>query len=164
MRFFDLENTVTRFGEISPFWQKCCCIWEFLDGLLSIWQNFESSLAHLICYWTSIQCCKWLNIEKNILQSGHTAVERIWKIQITDLRSTLQFAISSKFWSCDTVWSRYCLSTPNNTGGGYYRNVYLGRWFSSDSVWPDLPKFRHFRNILKALANFVMVYLVLDKI
>ena len=32
------------------------------------------------------------------------------------------------------------------------------------SVWPDLEKFCQFSNILKALVNFVRVYLVFGKI
>ena len=36
-------SSVTRFGEILPLWQN----W---DGLFSIWQNFEPTLAKVFCY------------------------------------------------------------------------------------------------------------------
>ena len=35
--------------------------------------------------------------------------------------------------------------------GGLQRDLYL-------SVWPELAKFRHFGNILKALVKFVLVF------
>ena len=33
--------SVTRFGEISPFWTKVNNLWQTLCGLFSVWQHFE---------------------------------------------------------------------------------------------------------------------------
>ena len=46
-----------RFGEISPFWPKFKLIWQHFEGLLSIWHNFESTLANFVCLWTNVYCC-----------------------------------------------------------------------------------------------------------
>ena len=40
-------NSVTRFGELSPLWQKFTSIWQIFDSLFLIWQNAEHILAHL---------------------------------------------------------------------------------------------------------------------
>ena len=38
---------VTRFGKLSPLWQKYPSLWQFFDGLFIIWQNAEPTLVHL---------------------------------------------------------------------------------------------------------------------
>ena len=35
---------VTRFGEILPLWQNRTGLWKNVDGIFSIWQNFEPTL------------------------------------------------------------------------------------------------------------------------
>ena len=34
-------NSVTRLGEILPYCQSCTCLWRFIAGLFTIWQNSE---------------------------------------------------------------------------------------------------------------------------
>ena len=34
--------SVTRFGEISPFWQNMLRHWQNFNGLFSIWQKFDA--------------------------------------------------------------------------------------------------------------------------
>ena len=43
------------------------------EGLISIWQNFVSTMATFVCYSASFHCCtQWPNIEQIIWPSGHT--------------------------------------------------------------------------------------------
>ena len=37
--------SVTRFGKMSPIWRNKLRLWQNVDGLISIWKNFESTLA-----------------------------------------------------------------------------------------------------------------------
>ena len=39
------RNSVTRFGEISPLWQKLKCLWPLLKGYFRIWLPFDHILA-----------------------------------------------------------------------------------------------------------------------
>ena len=55
---------MTRFGEISPLWQKFTSLWQIFDSFFLIWQNAEPTLAILWHYWANFHCCKWPNIEK----------------------------------------------------------------------------------------------------
>ena len=59
-----IYSSATRFGEISPLRQNFINVCRIVDGLLSVWQNNESSLAKLSCFGPSFSCCKWPNIEK----------------------------------------------------------------------------------------------------
>ena len=43
--------SVTRFGEISPFWQHVKILWHLFLGLLSILQNFAMTLATVSAFW-----------------------------------------------------------------------------------------------------------------
>ena len=65
-------NSVTRFGEISPFGQNFKSIWPIFMSL----QNFEPTLKHLLLYWANFHCCKWPKIEKLVQRSGHTGREQ----------------------------------------------------------------------------------------
>ena len=58
------EDSVTRFGEISPFWPKFKLIWQNFEGLFSIWHNFESTLANFVCFWAYVYCCEQPYSEK----------------------------------------------------------------------------------------------------
>ena len=40
-------NSVTKFGEISPLWQKLTSLWLIFAGLFLIWQNAYPTLANL---------------------------------------------------------------------------------------------------------------------
>ena len=55
---FFLAFSVTRFGEISPLWQK------FSESLFSICQNFEHTMATFECSWINSYRCKLPNIDK----------------------------------------------------------------------------------------------------
>ena len=39
---------------------------QLVQGLLSIWENLELTLANLFCFWTNFHGCKWPNVEKVI--------------------------------------------------------------------------------------------------
>ena len=54
--FSFVPSSVTGFGEISPFWQTFKIIWQYFEGLFSIWRNFERSLANLVCFWANFYC------------------------------------------------------------------------------------------------------------
>ena len=49
LAIYNIENlpnsSVTRFGKISPLRQNFKQLWQILKGALSIWQNFEHTLA-----------------------------------------------------------------------------------------------------------------------
>ena len=68
----NIVGSVNRFGEISPLWRYFINIWPFIDGLDSIWQQFEHLLANYLCFRANGNCCKWPNIEHIIKPSGHT--------------------------------------------------------------------------------------------
>ena len=63
---FCFRISVTRFGEISPLRRNIKQLWQILKAPLSIWKNFEHTLANFLCNWANFQCCKWPNIEKVI--------------------------------------------------------------------------------------------------
>ena len=58
-----LPSRVTRFGKISPFWQKFTSLWQIFDGVFLIWSNSKPSLTNLLHYWANFHCYKWPNIE-----------------------------------------------------------------------------------------------------
>ena len=58
------STSVTRFGEISPLWQEKLSLWQYLEGLLSLWQNFEPTLVNVYASGAIFYCCKKPNIEK----------------------------------------------------------------------------------------------------
>ena len=39
-------------------------LWQHFNDLFTIWQNFEPSLAKILCYMVNFKCCKRPNIEK----------------------------------------------------------------------------------------------------
>ena len=43
-----IQISVTRFGEISPLWHKIKCLWQFCEGLFSIWQKVLPTLVNTI--------------------------------------------------------------------------------------------------------------------
>ena len=51
-----IRSSVTRFGEISPFWPKFKLIWQHFEGLFSICPNFECTLATIVCFWANLYC------------------------------------------------------------------------------------------------------------
>ena len=52
---FVVGSSVTRFGEISPTWQKFTSLWQIFDGLFLIWQSAKPTLANLRHYWANFQ-------------------------------------------------------------------------------------------------------------
>ena len=50
--------TVTRFGEISPFWLNLQSLWQYFDGIFSIWQSCETALVNCVCHWAHFHCYK----------------------------------------------------------------------------------------------------------
>ena len=64
---------MTRFGKISPLWQKIKVFGNLGEGLFSIRQNIEHCLANICCrYWQIFHCSKWPNIEQILQPSGHS--------------------------------------------------------------------------------------------
>ena len=60
------RSSVTRFGEISPFWQHVKSLWPMFEGLFCLGQNFVITLAIFFCFLANYHCCKWLKIEQII--------------------------------------------------------------------------------------------------
>ena len=58
-----LEISVTRFGEILPLWQIIKCLWQFYEGLFSIWEKLLPTLAIFGYNWATFHCYKWTNNE-----------------------------------------------------------------------------------------------------
>ena len=85
--------SVTRFGEISPLWQSFKRLWQFVKGLLSIWENFAPSLAKCLLYCKNFHYCNWPKMEKVISSSGHTAGEQRRRRIVSALRGKISFAI-----------------------------------------------------------------------
>ena len=56
--------SVTRFGEILSLGQHFINLCQMVEGLFSVRQIFESTLANLYSFCASFQCCTWPNIEK----------------------------------------------------------------------------------------------------
>ena len=62
-QFTEQTLSVTKFGEISPFWQKLKCLGQFYEGLFRIWQKLLSTLANFIYNWAIFHGIKWKNNE-----------------------------------------------------------------------------------------------------
>ena len=60
------QSSVTRFGEISAFWQNFKNIWQLFEGSISVWQTFEPTLENSAGFWASLHCCKWPNIQQTL--------------------------------------------------------------------------------------------------
>ena len=43
--YVEAGRSVTRFNEITPLWQNFKVFGNFLQGLFSIWQNFEPAMT-----------------------------------------------------------------------------------------------------------------------
>ena len=41
------DDSVTRFGEISPLWQKFTNLWQIFDGLFFTWQIADPTFSNL---------------------------------------------------------------------------------------------------------------------
>ena len=63
-KFLWLQTSVIRSGKISPIWLKFKTLWQFFEGLFSIWRNPELTLVKFKCYWANSHGCKWAIIEK----------------------------------------------------------------------------------------------------
>ena len=58
----------TRFGKISPLWQKIKTYGNILNvNLFGIWQSTEYNLAQFSCIWGHFECCKCCKRYKNNL-------------------------------------------------------------------------------------------------
>ena len=51
-----IENSVTRFGDIPPLWQKLKNIWQYIKGLFGFGQSFQLTLAQFLCFWANLYC------------------------------------------------------------------------------------------------------------
>ena len=66
-------------------------LWQFSNGLLSIWPNSEYIVANLSYYWVNFRCCKWPNTEKVIQSSGHTDLVPNYPLLLRSQITTLSF-------------------------------------------------------------------------
>ena len=55
-----LSISVTRFGKVSPLWQKINVFGKIWKVYFVHWQKCWAYLWH---YWAKFPCCKWANIE-----------------------------------------------------------------------------------------------------
>ena len=67
----NLITSVTRIGAIFKVFGNC------FEGLFSIRQNVDPTLANMLCYWASFYCCRWSNILKLFSHLCHTAHNQI---------------------------------------------------------------------------------------
>ena len=63
---FRVSISVTRFGEISPLWQKFKTFWLSLEGLFSIWQNFKPTLANISSKWQAFIVVNHQKLKNNL--------------------------------------------------------------------------------------------------
>ena len=74
----------TSYVTPSRTWVQCDQIWQniatlaaflnlcqIVEGLFSVWQNFEPTLAKLLCFGAASQCCEWPNMKNNIAIWSH---------------------------------------------------------------------------------------------
>ena len=66
MIFLFYKSSVTRFGEIPPLWQNFKTLGQFFECLVSVGQNFETTLAHILFSLANFHCCKWPNINQKM--------------------------------------------------------------------------------------------------
>ena len=58
--------SVTIFGEIPRLWQNFKTLRQLFKGLISVGQNFQPTLASLLCYLANFHSSKWPNIKQLI--------------------------------------------------------------------------------------------------
>ena len=76
--------SVTRFGEISPLRQNYKRLWQMFKCPLSIWQNFEQTLANSFYYWVKIIAVFGQILKK---QSSHLVTLVWWlNLKVNSLR------------------------------------------------------------------------------
>ena len=63
MDYLYISSSVTRLGEILPLWQKIKFLWQFYEGLFSIWQKLLPTVANFVHNWAIFHGCKWTNNE-----------------------------------------------------------------------------------------------------
>ena len=65
-------NSVARFGKIPTLWQNFKTLRQYFESLVSVGQNFKSTLANIFYYLSNFHWSKWPNIKQIIQPSGHT--------------------------------------------------------------------------------------------
>ena len=58
------ETSVTRFGEILPLWHNFKNLEDIFEGLISVWQNVDPTVAKMFYSWASFHCSRWPNTLK----------------------------------------------------------------------------------------------------
>ena len=53
-----MKKMLKKRGQFDKIWQHFKDFLEFLKALLTIWQNFEPTLASILCYRTNLHCYK----------------------------------------------------------------------------------------------------------
>ena len=72
-----LPSSVRRFAEKLPLRHYFKSLWQICEGLFSIWQNFDTTVAKMFYHQASFCCWKWPIFFKIISPSGHTAAPSI---------------------------------------------------------------------------------------
>ena len=49
---------MTRFGEILPLWHNFKNLEDIFEGLISVWQNVDPTVAKMFYSWASFHCCR----------------------------------------------------------------------------------------------------------
>ena len=58
------EVTFLQRDQICYFGKSLKVYRQLLKALFTIWQNFEPTLANILCYWANLRPYKWSDIEK----------------------------------------------------------------------------------------------------
>ena len=57
-------TSMTRFGEISPLWQKFTILWAMFGMVYLVFDKLLYLHLQFLCYWSNFHCRKWTKIEK----------------------------------------------------------------------------------------------------
>ena len=62
--FFFGPADIFNVPQCDQNWLNRISVWQYLEGLFSIWQNSEPILANFVGPWAHFDYCKWTNYEK----------------------------------------------------------------------------------------------------
>ena len=121
------RTSVTRFGKISPLWQKLQCLWQFFEGLFSSRQKLIPTSANFVYNWAIIRGCKWTNnedykshlvtLQRTVIDLGRITVWLVSSLARLDLAKKEKRGVICLWWSswihtCKTGDQVYCDTSP----------------------------------------------------
>ena len=82
-------------AEIPPLLQNFKTLGQYFEGLVSVGQNFEPTLANLLYYLANFHCFKWPNIKQLIKSSGHTAsvADKMFRMDFLEIERHFMVAL-----------------------------------------------------------------------